>query len=64
MESIMNQQKVYKYGFISMVVFFFLYLFSNKVKTTVDSGAKKASDMAKDGIGKVKNAFTGDKNSQ
>lgn len=56
----MNEQKVYKYGFFSMIVFFFLYLFSDKVKTTVDSGAKKASDMTKNGFAKVKNVFADD----
>jgi hypothetical protein len=44
----MDRQKVYKYGFFSMIGAFLLYLFSDGIKNAVDQGAKKAKGFFAD----------------
>lgn len=54
----MNKQKVYKYGFFSMIGLSLLYMFNGRVKTTVDEGAQKTKETVTSGLGKAKNFFS------
>lgn len=54
----MNKEKVYKYGFFSMIGLSLLYIFNGRVKTAIDAGAQKTKETVTSGLEKAKSFFS------